>query len=118
MVPTRTGWSASDRRTVRSWRGVAIGALIALIVPVFIIVLSLLVDIGALSGDQVDVPWVIWVLVSEVVIGPIGIVVAGWSAGVRSMPGWTLLLISAVPLLAGVWLIAVLMYGGATGNPF
>jgi hypothetical protein len=118
VVPTGSGWSTRDNRTVRSWRGVAIGGLIALAVPAFIFVLSLLVNIGALSADQVDVPWVTWILVSEVVVGPIGIVVGGWFAGVRSMPGWVLLLISAVPLLAGVWLAAALMFGGATGSPF
>lgn len=118
MVRTDSGWSERDHRTVRSWRGVAIGALIALVVPLFIFVLILLVNVGALSADQVDVPWVTWILVSEVVIGPIGIVIAGWSAGVRSMAGWILLLITAVPLLAGVWLAAALMYGGATGSPF
>ena len=118
MVPTGPGWSTRDHRTVRSWRGVAIGGVIAVIVPVFIFVLSLLVNIGALSAGQVDVPWVTWILVSEVVIGPIGIVVAGWFAGVRSMPAWVLLLITAVPLLAGVWLASALMFGGATGSPF
>jgi hypothetical protein len=97
---------------------VAIGGFIALVVPVFVFVLSLLVNIGVLSADQVDVPWVTWILVSEVVVGPIGIVVAGWSAGVRGMPAWVLLLISAVPLLAGVWIASVLVYGGATGSPF
>jgi hypothetical protein len=97
---------------------VAIGGLIALVVPAFIFVISLLVNIGALSADQVDVPWVTWILVSEVVIGPIGIVVAGWSAGVRGMPGWVLLVITAVPLLAAVWLASAFMFGGATGSPF
>src|SRR5512140_1979159 len=115
---TGSGWSGADHRTVRSWRGVAIGGLIALVVPAFIFVLSLLVNIGALSADQVDVPWVTWILVSEVVIGPIGIVIAGWSAGVRGMPAWVLLLITAVPLLAGVWVASALMFGGATGSPF
>ena len=117
MGPTGSGWTRNER-TVRSWRGVALGGLIALAIPAFVFVLTLLVNVGALSADQVDVPWVTWILVSEVAIGPIGIVIAGWFAGVRGMPGWVLLLITAVPLLAGVWLAAVLVYGGATGNPF
>ena len=118
MVRRGSGWSTTDHRTVRSWRGVALGGVIALVVPVFIFALSLLVNIGALSADQADVPWVTWILVSEVVVGPIGIVIAGWSAGVRGMPGWVLLLITAVPLLAGVWLASALVYGGVTGSPF
>jgi hypothetical protein len=97
---------------------VAVGGLIALVVPASFIGLSSLVNIGVLGADQVDVPWLVWILVSEVVIGPVGITVAGWSAGIRSWPVWVLLYISAVPLLAGVWLVSVLMYGGATGSPF
>jgi hypothetical protein len=118
VVPTGSGWSARDHRRVKSWRGVGIGGCIALAVPAFIFVLSLLVNIGVLSADQVDLPWITWILVSELVIGPIGIMVAGWSAGVRGMPGWVLLLITAVPLLAGVWVASALIFGGATGSPF
>ena len=117
MGPTGSGWTR-NQATVRSWRGVAVGGLIALVIPASIIGLSSLVNIGLLAADQVDVPWLTWILVSEVVIGPFGITVAGWSAGIRSLPAWVLLYISVVPLLAGVWLVSVLMYGGATGNPF
>lgn len=118
MQPTGSGWSGGDHRTVRSWRGVAIGGLIALVVPVTFFVLTLLVNGGALTADSIRAPWLTWILLSEVVLGPIGIVVAGWSAGVRGMPAWVLLLITAVPLLAAVWVASVLMFGGAKGSPF
>lgn len=118
MLPTDSGWSPNRHSTSRSWRGVAGGALIALAVPAGFIILSLLLDVGVLAPDGMHAPWITMVAFSEVLLGPIGLAVAGWSAGVRGAVAWVLLLISAIPLLAAVWVVSVLMFGGATGSPF
>ena len=118
MLPTRSGWSPNRHSTIKSWWGVAVGALIALAVPVAFIVLALLLNSGVLPSDEMHAPWITMVALSEVLLGPIGLAVAGWSAGVRGVIAWVLLLVIAIPLLAAVWFVGVLMFGGATGSPF
>jgi hypothetical protein len=122
VLPTGSGWSRNRHSAVRSWRGVAAGALIALTVPVAFIILSLirslLLDSGVLPSNQVHAPWITMILFSEVFLGPIGLAVAGWSAGVRGVVAWVFLFIAAMPLLSAVWVVSALMFGGATGSPF
>ena len=57
-------------------------------------------------------------MISLFLLGPIGIVIAGWSAGVRGAPAWLALIIVAVPVFAFVWFVCVASLGGALGNPF
>jgi hypothetical protein len=63
-------------------------------------------------------PWLTVIMFSELLLGPIGLAVAGWSAGVRGAVAWVLLLVTAIPLLSAVWVVSALMFGGATGSPF
>jgi hypothetical protein len=112
---------ADDRAMVFPfWRGLGVGAFIALVVPTLYLVLARLLEVGIVSRDQVhplvqflDVlfPW-------GVLLGPIGIVVAGRSADIRGAFGWIVLLVLTVPALASVWLASVFAYSGATGRPF
>lgn len=118
MLPTGSGWSRDRHSAVKSWRGVAVGAFIALTVPVAFILLSLLLDVGVLPPDQMHAPLFTMIMFSEVLLGPVGLAVAGWSAGVRGVVAWVLLLITAIPLLSAVWVISALMFGGATDSPF
>jgi hypothetical protein len=53
-----------------------------------------------------------------VLLGPIGVVVAGRSAGIRGAFGWFVLMVVAVPVLTSLWLGSVMAFGSATGNPF
>jgi len=107
--------------SVKFWRGLGIGAFIALVVPTSYVVLARLVEVGIVPSDQVHTlvhsldkilfPW-------GVLLGPIGVVVAGRSAGIRGVLGWLVLMIVVVPVLASLWFMSVLTFGAATGEPF
>ena len=106
---------------VQFWRGLGIGAFIALVVPTSNLVLAQLVEAGIMPSDQVQTlvhpldsilfPW-------GVLLGPIGVVVAGRSAGIRGASAWFVLMVVAVPVLTSLWLGSLLAFGSATGNPF
>ena len=119
-----SGWTEpanADAMVRKFWRGLGIGAFIALVVPISNLVLARLVEAGIVPSDQVQTlvhpldsilfPW-------GVLLGPIGVVVAGKSAGVRGGCGWLVLIILTVPALASLWLYGALELSAATGNPF
>jgi hypothetical protein len=51
-------------------------------------------------------------------LGPIGIVVAGLFARVRTFSGWFALIVIGIPLLTIFWFYAVASLGGLAGEPF
>lgn len=106
--------------TVKSRRGVVIGAFIALVVPISYWVLALLVENGIAPYDQVrpQLDVLGFISLSEILLAPIGIVIAGRSAGVRGAIAWIALIIVGIPVLALVWLLSVATLSGALGNPF
>lgn len=106
--------------TVKSRRGLVIGAFIALVVPISYWVLALLVENGIAPYDQMHSLLNLFGLISlsELLLGPIGIVIAGRSAGVRGAIAWLVLIIVGIPLLAVVWFLCVATLSGALGNPF
>ncbi len=119
-----SGWTPAanaGEMAVTSWRGLGIGAFIALVLPTSYLVLARLLEVGIVSRDQVrplvplldaiQFPW-------GVVLGPVGIVVAGRSAGIRGGCAWLVLMVFTVPALAFFWLASVFAYSGATGRPF
>jgi hypothetical protein len=59
-----------------------------------------------------------WISLSEILLAPIGIVIAGRSASVRGALAWVALIIWAVPVLAFVWFLSVATLSGSLGNPF
>jgi hypothetical protein len=105
--------------TVKSRWGVAIGVCIALVVPVSYWALALLVQNGIAPYDQTHalLGTLGAVALAEVVLGPLGIGIAGWWGGVR---GATLLalVVLALPVLAVVWFLSVVTLSGALGEPF
>lgn len=115
----------------KSWRGVAVGAFIALIVPISFLILAGLVNSGIVSYDQtgdgvltlattsltLQATLMVQIALSEVFLGPIGIVIAGRSASLRGAIAWLLLIIVAVPGLAFVWFYCILILSGALGYP-
>jgi hypothetical protein len=119
-----SGWTEPSNvpaMTVNSWRGLGVGAFIGLVVPTVYMVLARLLEVGIVSRDQVHplVPILDGILFPwGVLLGPIGVVVAGRSAGIRGGFGWLVLMIVAVPPLASLWLAGVFAYSGATGRPF
>ena len=100
--------------------GVVGGFLLALWLPVLNLIVAFLWErqivtfdpdgavIGALQGTF------LW----ELFLGPIGIVVAGRSAGIRSPLTWFALFWVAVPVLAVLWFVGVASVGGLAGEPF
>jgi len=118
-----SGWTQPANvgaMAVKSWRGLGVGAFIALVVPTSYLVLARLVELGIAPSDQVHplVPLLDGILLYGVALGPIGIVVAGRSVGIRGALGWLVLMIVTVPALAYLWFISALLYSGATGRPF
>ncbi|MEO6060216.1 MAG: hypothetical protein ABIQ05_09660 [Candidatus Limnocylindria bacterium] len=97
-----------------------IGAFIALVVPISYWVLALLVENGIAPYDQVrpQLDVLGFISLSEILLAPIGIVIAGRSAGVRGAIAWIALIIVGIPVLALVWLLSVATLSGALGNPF
>jgi hypothetical protein len=108
-------------RSSRSWRGVAVGAVIALTVPVsylalaFLILVRVIPDV-AIRGLLNEVGTLGWI--SLVVLGPAGIAIACWSAGARRLMTWIALLIIAIPGYIVVWAWSVFSLSGVLGNPF
>jgi hypothetical protein len=106
--------------TGRSWHGLVIGAFIALVVPISYLVLAVLVGKGIAPYDQTHSLLNLfgWISLSEILLGPSGIVIAGRSADLRGAIAWLALIIWAVPVLAFVWFLSVATLSGALGNPF
>ena len=106
---------------MRSRTGVAVGALIALIVPMAAVVLAQLVDLriapyGLVQDWFPTMGGLLWA--SLLILGPVGIVVAGWSAGLRGWARWLALLVVSLPLYAFCWFGSAARFSGTMGNPF
>ena len=106
--------------TVKSWRGVAAGAFIALVVPIACLVLALVVQLGIVPQDQMHelLNPVFELSMVEIILAPVGIAIVGISAGLRGPIAWLGLIIVAVPLLAFIWFYCVATFSGALGDPF
>jgi hypothetical protein len=107
--------------TVKSRRGVLVGAFIALVVPISYLVVALLVENGIAPYDQThDLflgPLSVLGWISLFLLGPIGIVVAVRAAGLGRGEGVAVGIV-ALPVSAIVWFMCVATLGGALGNPF
>jgi hypothetical protein len=55
---------------------------------------------------------------SLLILGPAGIVVAGWSAGLRGGGPWLALLVVSLPAYAFFWFVSAVRFSGKMGNPF
>jgi hypothetical protein len=56
--------------------------------------------------------------ISLFLLGPIGIVIAGRSSGVRGVVSWIAVFIVAQPIVVFAWFLGVASLGGSLGNPF
>src|SRR5450759_1082011 len=107
--------------TVKSWRSVMVGASIALVVPISYWVLASLVENGIAPYDQTHALFdLIGLLgwISLFLLGPIRIVLAGRSAGVRGALAWLALLMWALPVFAFVCFVCAASVSGALANRF
>jgi hypothetical protein len=109
-----------------SRRGVALGVIIALGIPALNFGVALLWQLGLLPlGDhdgatpnnalvQALFATVGW----ELVLGPVGILIAGWSAARRGIGAWISLIIVAGPAVLILWLFAGLYLSFVNGSLF
>jgi hypothetical protein len=99
----------------------AAGAAIALVVPMTALVLAQLIDLRIAPYEVVQ-DWfptmggLLWA--SLLILGPAGIVVAGWSAGLRGGGPWLALLVVSLPAYAFFWFVSAVRFSGKMGNPF
>lgn len=106
---------------IRSRRGLVAGAAVALAVPVLSWVAGAMVRAGSVpvtsARPLLDAfGFLAWVAL--IVLGPIGIAIAGRSAGIHDALSWVAWLIVLAPAFAVVWFAAVAQLSGALGNPF
>ena len=106
--------------TMRSRLVVIFGAVIALVVPVSFRTYAYLLENGILTleEDPSIMQTLTSIALTELLLGPIGIAIAGMAAGIRGIAAWLRLLLVAVPVLAIIWFICVATLSGALGNPF
>lgn len=106
--------------TGRSWPGILIGATIALSIPVVYYVVAILLDkgIAVIARDGTTMNTLTTIALGEALLGPIGIVVAGRSVGLRGAIGWLAYLVVTIPVVFVGWFIGVAMLSGALGSPF
>jgi hypothetical protein len=100
--------------------GTIVGIVLAFAIPVSNGVVAVLWSSGAIQLDPegafvkgLEAPGF-----GGILLGPIGIVVAGWFAGVRTVIGWFALIILGIPLVTIFWFHAVASLGGLAGEPF
>jgi hypothetical protein len=94
--------------------------VIALAIPVSNGVVALLWGGGVLQLDP-EGPFVKGLEapgLGGILLGPIGIVIAGWFAGIRGFSAWFVLIILGIPLLTIAWFYAIASLGGLAGEPF
>jgi hypothetical protein len=105
---------------VQSARRVLIGAGIALVVPISFLMVGQLLLGRVLTfergPDTMDI--LTRIALSEIILGPIGILVVGSAIPLRRPLAWLLLWLVGVPLLAVIWFLCVATLSGALGSPF
>jgi hypothetical protein len=104
----------------RQIAGTVVGIVLALAVPVSNGVVAVLWSSGVVQLDPdgafikgLEAPGLAGILV-----GPIGIVIAGWFAGARTFSTWFVLIVLGIPLLTILWFYAIASLGGLAGEPF
>jgi hypothetical protein len=99
--------------------GVLAGILIATGLPLAYWLLALLIQAGIAPYDPLHALLGVFGLaaLSEVVLGPLGIVVVGRSAGIRGAT-WMTAFVVALPVLAIAWFLGLVALSGSLGNPF
>jgi hypothetical protein len=105
--------------TVRSWLGVIVGVVVALVVPISYRIFAQLLEDGIVSVEREGsiMGTLTTIAMTELVLGPLGIAIAGRSLGLRSAFAWFILVVVTVPALAVTWLICFLTLSGALGRP-
>ena len=97
-----------------------LGLLIALALPVANLIVANLWDrrIVIFDPDGAVIGVLQGTFLLELFLGPLGLFVAGSSAGVRGFVQWSALLLMTVPPLALLWFLGVASVGLLAGEPF
>jgi hypothetical protein len=105
--------------TVRSWGGVIAGVVVALLVPISYRVFAQLLEAGVVRVEREGsiMQTLTTIAFTELLLGPIGVAIAGRALGLRSPVAWLVLFGLTIPVLAVVWLICFLTLSGALGRP-
>jgi hypothetical protein len=109
--------------TGRSWRGIGLGALVALALPLAYLLLAFLVQSGAVDPDRMGgfkegVTSLTFNVFAEIILLAIGLATAGRAARLSSPWAWLLLYVVSIPLVGFVWFVCYATLGGALGSPF
>ena len=113
-----------EDRTQRSGRidrrGVVAGALIALAVPLVSLGVAYAWGHGfvTLEPNGPFVQAIEGTAMWEIVLGPVGLVVAGRAARLNGVLPWLALFIIGLPVVGVLWFIGVAYLGGLAGEPF
>ena len=86
--------------TIRSRRGLVLGVIACTAVPIT------LLAIGRTPSGAPDATISV-VASGEVVLGPLGLLLAGWAAGLNGRVTWCVYVAVAVPIVAIVWFAAI-----------
>ena len=105
--------------SVKTWPGVTGGAFVALVVPTAMLLAAKLIEGGIplIERGPDTMQTLTNIALSELLLGPVGIAIAGKAAGLGVL-GWVLLIVVAVPVLAFVWFLCAATLSGALGSPF
>jgi len=106
---------------ITSRRGLLVGLAIALVVPVSSIAIADLVVNKVITFETarplLDVFGMLtWATLA--VFGPLGIIIASRSAGVRGPTGWAAVAVLGFPAYLALWFAGAVSLSGALGNPF
>ncbi len=114
--------------SLRSWLGVGAGAAIALALPISTWIVGLSLEGLVYTAEQArlrdiaieqarPVTDLLSALVpAELLLGPLGVFIAGRSARIRGATRWLVLMLATIPLLGGFWLLGLLTMFGALGS--
>jgi hypothetical protein len=105
---------------VRSWGGVIAGAAVALVVPISYRIFAQLLEAGVVRVEREGpiMQTLTTIALTELLLGPIGVAIAGRALGLRSPVAWLVLFVVTIPVLAVVWFICFATLSGALGRPF
>jgi hypothetical protein len=85
---------------IRSRLGLVLGAIAALGIPLILLAIGR-TPAGASDSTIFDIA------VGELVLGPVGLLAAGWAAGLRGIVAWVAYASLAVPILAILWFASI-----------
>jgi energy-converting hydrogenase Eha subunit C len=104
----------------RSWRGIWLGAIVALAIPVAYVGAAFLLQAGVpvIVREDSTMNTLTTIALMEILLGPIGLIIVGVSIPIRHPLAWVAWLAVGVVVLAVAWFYGAVMLSGALGSPF